>query len=299
MVLPFIIIALVWGDPPTGLPRTIPGAPTVSVSIEHTAPYARGDRVRVRVRVRAGSYLTVLRVDTQGRIHVLYPSSPRNSGRVGRNNGLSAPIGFKAGRTQGVGYVVAFASTQPFDYRSLSRAGRWHFSPDWRQISGDPLESLIRRVAVLSSSVGYDQVAYRIGGAFEFPRFACTGCHAPIPGWDPYAGRCSRVDLEIVQSPADYVYRIAGPRSAVARPSRALPRLVFRASDREASMETTPSREHILNQWRRNGAPAPDWIREGPRSTGKPAPQRRVPQGSAPRSSLPAIETPTRPGSYD
>ena len=298
MVLPFFILAMVWGDPSTGLPRTMPDPPTVSVSIEHRDPYAVGDRVRVRVRVRAGSYLTVLRVDTQGRIHLLFPGSPRGTGYVRTDKGLSAPLGFPAGSARGVGYVVAFVSAQPFDFRSISRAGRWHVSREWRQITGDPLESLIRRVALLAPSFRYDLVAYRVGGAFEFPRFACTGCHAPTSDWDPYAGQCPLVKLEVIQSPADYMYRIAGPRSAVAMASRALPRLVFRGSTQPPG-DSSPV-GGTLDSWRR-GAPGalPDtWIREGPRSTGKPALQRRAAGVGPPRTPQPAVETPARPKSY-
>jgi hypothetical protein len=298
MVLPFFILAMVWGDPSTGLPRTMRDPPTVSVSIEHTDPYSVGNRVRVAVRVRAGSYLTVLRVDTRGRIHVLFPASPRGGGQMRSASEMSAPLGFQAGRPRGVGYVVAFASAQPFDYRSISRAGQWKLPPEWRQVTGDPLESLIRRVAVLAPSFRYDMVVYQVGGDFQFPRFACTGCHASTSGWDPYDGSCSFVRLEVVQSSANYMYRIAGPRSAVAMASRALPRLEFRGSS------TTPRRNsstagRTLDSWRRGapGAPAPAWIRESPRSTGKPALRRRSPVGP-PRSSLPAVETPTRPKSY-
>ena len=92
MFLPFFILAMVWGDPSPGLLRTMPDPPTVSVRIEHTDPYAIGDRVRVRVRVRAGSYLTVLRVDTQGRIHLLFPASPRGTGYVRMTGEFSAPL---------------------------------------------------------------------------------------------------------------------------------------------------------------------------------------------------------------
>ena len=210
MVLPFIVIALGGGDPPPALQRTMPAPPTISMSIEHTDPYTSGERVRVRVHARPGSYVTVLRVDTQGRIHVLYPTTPNSSGLVGSGRTMAAPFGFPAEPTRGVGYVMAFVSARPFDFRSLSRGDQWHLPREWRHISGDPMESTIRRVALLSSTFGYDQVAYRVGGAFDIPRFACTGCHAAVPGWDPYSGICTLVTIESIPTPADYMYRVAG-----------------------------------------------------------------------------------------
>ena len=94
MLLPLLLYALGGGDSPAGSTRTTSDPPTVSIRIEHATPYARGDRVRAQVRVRSGSYLTVVRIDTRGRIHLLYPASPRESGFVAGRNGLPAPLGF-------------------------------------------------------------------------------------------------------------------------------------------------------------------------------------------------------------
>lgn len=265
------------------------------MSIEHNDPYASGERVRVRVHARPGSYVTVLRVDTRGRIHVLYPATPRSSGLVGSAGAMAAPFGFQAEPTSGLGYVMAFVSAGPFDFLSLGKGGRWNLPREWRHISGDPLESLIRRVALLSSSFGYDQVAYRVGGTFEFPRFACTGCHTAVPGWDPYAGACTLVTVERIPTPADYMYRVAGPRSAVATASRPLSRLAFRLIRHEASPDAPPGRVQILDQWRGGGLPPPAWVPTRPRSTGKPALRRRVPGAGTER---PRGETPTRPPPY-
>ena len=73
----------------------------------------------------AGSYVTVLRVDTDGRLRVMYPADPNARSRlVGGRDGATIP--FQADPTQGVGYVFAVASRTPFDFRAYrGRANSW------------------------------------------------------------------------------------------------------------------------------------------------------------------------------
>ena len=48
----------------------------VSVWMNKADPYARGDRARVYVSTEQDAFLTVLRIDTDGRVRVLFPHDP-------------------------------------------------------------------------------------------------------------------------------------------------------------------------------------------------------------------------------
>jgi len=48
----------------------------VSVWLNKSDPYSRGDHARVYVSTEQDAYLTVLRIDTDGRVRVLFPQDP-------------------------------------------------------------------------------------------------------------------------------------------------------------------------------------------------------------------------------
>src|SRR3972149_5538250 len=50
--------------------------PGIRIWTSHGEVYQRGERVRVYYRTERDAYVTLLRVDTDGRVRVLYPREP-------------------------------------------------------------------------------------------------------------------------------------------------------------------------------------------------------------------------------
>ena len=125
--------------------------PNVDVWFEQGNEFERGQPGRVMYSGDAGSYVTVLRVNADGRVTVLSPSQPNSRSKyAGDRNGTG--IAFQADPNQGVGYVFAVASQTPFDFRSYrSRTNRWDMGTLGERSGVDPFE-IVDRFA--RSSVG-------------------------------------------------------------------------------------------------------------------------------------------------
>ncbi len=126
-------------------------APNVDVWFDQGNEFDRGEPGRVMYSGDAGSYVTVLRVNTDGRITVLSPSQPNGRSRyAGGRDGTGIP--FQADPNQGVGYVFAVASQTPFDFRNYrTSANRWNMGTLGERSGVDPFE-IVDRFA--RSSVG-------------------------------------------------------------------------------------------------------------------------------------------------
>lgn len=201
----------------------------VSIGIDRSTPYAPGDTVRPFVRVTPGTYATVLRVDTEGRIRILSPATPGGQ-RVqpSPSRRTTRLPGFRSGPRNGVGFVAVFASPEPFDFSGITRDGRWDYGPGTRgRIVGDPVTGLLQFVRQLSRAAVYHLAIYYVGYRYDHPRFACTGCHAGSADWDPYAASCSRIVATMtVARPGSPWSDPGGP--AFSRAVGALPHLVYR-----------------------------------------------------------------------
>ncbi|MCC6928695.1 MAG: DUF4384 domain-containing protein [Gemmatimonadaceae bacterium] len=104
---------------------TVEDAPIVNLRIEGSSLFSYGEPVRVWFNVSQDAYVIVARVDANGHLTLLYPSSRTMSSGVeggreipirGRRGGAS----FYATDRMGGGFVFAMASYDPFD---LSRLG--------------------------------------------------------------------------------------------------------------------------------------------------------------------------------
>src|SRR2546428_3376241 len=88
------------------------------------SPYASGQRVRVHFRADRDAFVTILRVDTDGRVRVLFPREPweDNFARGGRDyevlNG-SDRAAFYIDDYPGEGYVFAVTAAHPLFYDAL------------------------------------------------------------------------------------------------------------------------------------------------------------------------------------
>jgi hypothetical protein len=222
-------------------PAHIGAAGRVTVWTDRDEPYARGDGARVYLSVDAPSHVAVFRVDTDGRIRVLFPREPWTDSYVrdqrefevtGRRDERS----FVVDDDPGVGYLFAVASAEPFDFRDITRGDYWDYRLiDGGRIQGDPyvrLTDLAARI-VPDGDYDYDISPYYVGHRYDYPRFVCYDCHAyaSYSEWDPYRTACTRYRVVIRDDPRFYPYRYGGRNVVADRPTHPGPRFVFRDVD--------------------------------------------------------------------
>lgn len=212
----------------------------ISLWTDREEPYRKGDRVRLYFKAQADAYVTVLRVDTDGRVRILFPEEPweDNFARGGRSFevlGRGQDQAFTVDDYPGVGYVFAVASFDPFRYNELIRDDHW----DYRAISdgrvrGDPYVWLTDLAARIADHYDYDLISYDVERHYDYPRFLCYDCHsyASYSSWDPYDNFCSRFRIVVYDDPYYYPSRYyGGRRTVIVRPVRPGPRYVFKDYD--------------------------------------------------------------------
>jgi hypothetical protein len=267
-------------------------------------PYHAGQSARVYVRADRDAYVTIFRVDTDGRVRVLFPREPWEDGFV-RGGHEFEVLGrhedaFDIDDYPGVGYVFAVVAADPFDYDPIMTGDHW----DYRTIAdgrvrGDPYVALTdlaqRIVAANSGDWDYDITPYYVERRYDYPRFLCYDCHsyASYRYWNPYSFSCVRFRIVVFDDPYYYPYRhYGGTRVVFTRPFRPQPRFVFKdrggvGDDRFVTRE----RERPLNDNGRRGVrgvdlggrgsiPAPG-IGERRRQSEAPAARRREEPSSA------------------
>ncbi|MGH7734359.1 MAG: DUF4384 domain-containing protein, partial [Gemmatimonadales bacterium] len=223
----------------TPLYRVIGDArPQVSVWTNSTDPYQRGDRARVYVSAETDAYVMVLRIDTDGRVRVLYPVEPWQDdfvrgGRTFEVLGRDEDNAFDVDDNPGVGYIFAVASADPIKFDQFVRGDHWDYRTiaDGR-VAGDPYVALTDFANQLEgeSDWDYDITSYDVEQHYNYPRFLCYDCHAyaAYSYWDPYAQQCPRFRIVMYNDPYYYPYYYGGRRVSVVRPIRPQPRFVFK-----------------------------------------------------------------------
>ncbi len=214
----------------------------VTLWTDREDPYPRGAGARVFLSVDEPSYVTVFRVDTDGRIEVLFPRHPWGENFVRDREGLEVS-GRRDGHSfvvddyPGIGYLFAVASPDPLDFRELTRGDYWDYRLiDGGRIQGDPYVTLTDLAARMApeGDYDYDVVPYYVERHYEYPRFVCYDCHAyaSYSDWDPYRTSCSRFRMVVRDDPRYYPYRYGGGRNVVPdRPIHPGPRYVFRDAE--------------------------------------------------------------------
>lgn len=215
--------------------------PRVEVWTNRDDVFARGEGVRVSFRTDVDAYVTVIRVDTDGRLRVLFPREPWEDpfvrgGTTYEARGRSSREAFFVDDYPGVGYVFAVASADPFRFDPILSGDHW----DYRVISGgriqgDPyvaLTDFARRILPDGyADWDYDMVPYYVERHYDYPRFLCYDCHgyASWIFWDPYRYSCVRFRIVIYDDPYYYPYRYyAGTSVVFVRPVRPAPRFIFK-----------------------------------------------------------------------
>jgi hypothetical protein len=218
-----------------------PSARRVTVWSDRDEPYRRGEGARVYISVDEPSYVTVFRVDTDGRLRVLFPREPWTDTYVRDHDELEV-TGTRGGRSfqvdddPGVGYLFAIAAGEPFDFRDITRGDYWDYRLiDGGRIQGDPyvrLTDLAARIAP-DGDYDYDIAPYYVDRHYDYPRFVCYDCHAyaSYNEWDPYRASCTRYRVVVRDDPRFYPYRYGGRNVVADRPAHPGPRYVFRDAD--------------------------------------------------------------------
>src|SRR5581483_2967334 len=195
-------------------------------------PYTIGQPVRVSFQTDRDAYVTIFRVDTDGRVRVLFPREPwedsfARGGRAYDVNGRGSIEAFNIDDDPGVGYLFGIASADPFDYDAIVMSDHWDYRSiaDDGRVRGDPyvaLTDLAERL-VPSGYAGwdYDVVPYYVQQHYQYPRFLCYDCHtyATYTRWNPYAYSCVRFRIVMYDDPYYYPYRrYGGTRVVFTRP---------------------------------------------------------------------------------
>ena len=215
--------------------------PRIDVWLNHDDLYHRGDQARVYFKSDRDAYVTVLRIDSDGRLRVLFPIDPwednwARGGKTFEVLGRDRDQAFRIDDYPGLGYIFAIASPDPFHYDDLVRGDHW----DYRAISdgrvrGDPyvtVSDLAERIAQ-DGTYDYDVTQYQVEQHYDYPRFLCYDCHsyASWHYWNPYASSCSQFQIVIYNDWYYYPYRTYGTYWVAPRPYWPGPRYVFKDAD--------------------------------------------------------------------
>ena len=247
MLTNIVLLGLLTTTPTPRVP--VHGAYTLRPRIEvwsnhNDGIYSRGQGVRVYLRTDQDAFVTLFRVDTDGRVRVLFPHDPwednfvrggRDFEIMGADNNRTA---FYVDDYPGVGYLFAVVAADPFDFGAIESGSHW----DYRTIAdgrvrGDPyvaLTELAERIVPQGyEDWDYDIVPYHVERHYEYPRFLCYDCHAyaSYRYWDPYWRSCVRFRIVYYDDPYYYPYRYYGRRVVFVRPYRPQPRYVFKDRD--------------------------------------------------------------------
>jgi hypothetical protein len=249
-------------------------------------PFHTGENARVYVRADRDAYVALFRVDTDGRVRVLFPRDPWDDNFVRAGREFTVDRGrnddaFEIDDYPGVGYIFAVSSADPFDFDPITSGDRWDYRviADGR-VRGDPYVALTdlaeRIVPSGDGDWDYDIAPYYVEQRYDYPRFLCYDCHsyATFSYWNPYAYSCVRFRIVVFDDPYYYPYRYYGGRRVVfTRPLRPQPRFIFK--DRNGVGDdrfVTRERERPVNDNGRRGVrgsdlggrgsiPVPDVIR--------------------------------------
>lgn len=163
------------GARPGNSARVYGRAPEVEVWIDRYV-FRSGERIRTYFESEPGAYVTILRITTAGDVTILYPRRP-TAQRAYRDELINNEIPFGGRREfylnepEGVGFVFAIASFEPFDYRGFTSGGQWSTIRLAGFGYGDPYRAVSSFVSrTLSPRVDYstDYIQYEVlsGGGY-------------------------------------------------------------------------------------------------------------------------------------
>jgi len=257
-------LVMAQAESPSTRPASVEYRPRVEVWTDRgDSPYASGQGVRVHFRADRDAFVTILRVDTDGRVRVLFPREPWEDNFARGGGDYEVPGGhdrdaFYVDDYPGVGYLFAVAAADAFVYDGIQSKDHWDYRliADGR-VRGDPyvaLTDLAQRIVPDGyADWDYDIAPYYVQQHYDYPRFLCYDCHTYVSysSWSPYDYTCVRFRIVVFDDPYYYPYRTyGGTRVVFTRPYRPEPRFIFK--DRQASDAfITRVRERPVNDDRR------------------------------------------------
>jgi len=145
-------------------------APGVDVWLDEIS-FRFGDRVRPFVASETGSYLTVIRVTTDGELRVLYPRRPseqrpfEQARFVNDRLPYSGDQAFNLYESSGMGFIFAIASYRRFDYSYYSSGSQWSIARLATSRYGDPfaiVSQFVSRTLPETADFSMDYVSYEV-----------------------------------------------------------------------------------------------------------------------------------------
>lgn len=251
MLIKTLLLSVMAASAPGAGPndRATPPGPSVQLWTNRDDDLLRsGESVRVYFRAQDNAYVTVFRVDTDGRLEVLFPESPwdNNYARAGDRYEIrryGRREAFVVNEYPGQGFLFAVTSRDPFDYAELVTGSIWDYRFVAREgrIIGDPYVAFTDLIDVIVPlnyvEYDYDVLPYHVQEHYDYPRFLCYDCHsyAQYPVWDPYQDTCVRFSIVVYDDPYYYPARVReGTRVVFTRPTPAA------AGPRYAVVERNP-----------------------------------------------------------
>jgi len=193
-----------------------PVPPGIRLWTSHGDTYHRGEAVRIYFRTERDAYVTIFRVDTDGRLRILFPRDPgdpnlAHGGQTYDVEGVNDRDAFYVDDYPGVGYVFGVASQDPFDYDALAGNDHWDFEAAQNltdgRLHGDPYATLQQLVQQIEPEgyADYDThlLPYYVEQHYDYPRFLCYDCHTYLPyaAWNPYTHFCTQYSLFVYYDP--------------------------------------------------------------------------------------------------
>jgi len=186
---------------------TLLGDPKIRVKLSDDELVA-GDKAKVKVKAAQDGYLVVLRMDTEGRVRVIFPVDPNDDAHVRGGKEFEVRSrgdreAFTVAEHTGDGMVLAARSDRPFDFARFTTNSRWDLdalTPD--STARDPEAALLSIVDRMGGSgYDYDVVSYNVGtrsarrqyanrmyGAFGYGGWYDPWYASAFGGWPYYYG---------------------------------------------------------------------------------------------------------------
>ncbi len=166
--------------------------------------YRRGEILQATFQTNEDAYAVVYRIDAEGRVSILWPTTRYSDGFVfgGHRYRLPARDGgrLRVASEEGMGYVQALVSRYPFDLREL--ALDFHHEPTERPfdfyVAGDPYLAMnevnfaVTGLEDPSEFVVANQASYYVHRKVDHPRYLCFQCHdTGTASYEPYRDTCT------------------------------------------------------------------------------------------------------------
>ena len=194
MILPLVAVLLQVQTPAVSRPDTKP----VHIWLGSSGPLLRGQPVRVYVETATDGYLVVLHRRTDGRIEVLFPSSPTADPYVRSGTYEIKSAGdresFVVAEPDGTGLVLAALSPGAYRFHEFERAASWNpdaLVPSWSGADGEGALSDIVQRMLGDGYFNYDLVTYTVVPLPVLPApLAMQDTTAPSPSPYPMYSSC-------------------------------------------------------------------------------------------------------------